>query len=93
MCGLCSARCPAEEAQYNVGILARRLYGRHIASRAKHVKESVENVKKKKYDKGLKALKKMDLKSLQKAYNEREIEPDMAEEFWEPNDKSYIEIK
>jgi len=93
MCGLCSARCPAEEAQYNVGILTRRLYSRHIVPRAKHVEESVKHVENKKYDKGLKGLKKMDLKSLQKAYNEREMEPDMAEEFWEPKDKRYIEIK
>jgi ferredoxin len=93
MCGLCTARCPAEEAQYNVGILTRRLYGRHIALRARHLEESVENVQKRKYNQSLKALKAMDLESLQKAYNEREIEPDMADEFWEPKDKKYIKVK
>jgi len=93
MCGLCSARCPAEEAQYNVGILMRRLYGRHIASRARHLQESVENVQKKNFDAGLRKLKKMDLESLQKVYNEREIEPDMADEFWEPKNKKYLVMK
>lgn len=93
MCGICSARCPAEEVQYNIEILTRRLYGRHIAPQAKHVKKAVENVEKDKYDKSLKAIKKMDLEALKKAYNDREIEPDMAEEFWEPKDKTYIKVE
>ena len=93
MCGLCSARCPAEEAQYNVGILTRRLYGRHIAPRAKHVAESVENIKKKRFSKGLEKLKGMELEALKKIYSEREVEPDMAEEFWEPKDKKYLVVE
>ena len=93
MCGLCSARCPAEEAQYNIGILARRLYGRHIAPRAKHVAHSVENVEKKSFEKGLKKLKGMKQEELEKLYNEREIEPDMAEEFWEPENKMFLVIE
>ncbi|MFH1941701.1 MAG: 4Fe-4S dicluster domain-containing protein [bacterium] len=93
MCGLCSARCPAEEAQYNIGILTRRLYGRHIAPRAKHLAKAVKNVEEGKYEKALKELKKLDLKALMKAYNEREIEPDMAEEFWEPKDKKFIVVE
>jgi len=90
MCGLCSARCPAEEAQYNVGILARRLYGRHIVPRAKHAQKAVEYIKKGKFDKGLKELKKMDIETLKKVYNERESEPQMAEEDWKPKNKKYV---
>jgi len=30
MCGLCTARCPSELGQYNIGILARRIYGRSL---------------------------------------------------------------
>jgi heterodisulfide reductase subunit C len=93
MCGICSARCPAEEVQYNIEILTRRLYGRHIAARAKHIAKAIKNVKEGKFDKGLKELKKMKLEDLKKAYNEREIEPDMAEEFWEPEDKKYIVVE
>jgi len=93
MCGLCTARCPAEEAQYNIGILCRRLYGRHIAPKAKHLQEAVKTVESGKVEKGLKDLMKMDLKALMKAYNEREIEPDMAEEFWEPEEKKYIVVE
>jgi ferredoxin len=93
MCGLCAARCPAEEAQYNIGILTRRLYGRHIAPHAEHLAKSVDAVDKKKYEKALKELMKADLEKLMKAYNQREIEPDMAEEFWEPEDKTYIAVE
>ncbi|MEJ2628025.1 MAG: 4Fe-4S dicluster domain-containing protein, partial [bacterium] len=61
MCGLCTARCTAEEAQYNIGILTRRLYGRHIAKRAQHLKKAIENIKKGKFKSSLKKLMKMDL--------------------------------
>lgn len=93
MCGLCSARCPAEEVQYNIEILCRRLYGRHIAPRAKHLNKAVDNVKKGKFDKAIKALKKLDLEALKEVYNEREVEPDMAEEDWTPEDKTYIVVE
>ena len=45
------------------------------------------------FDKGLKELIKMDLKTLKKTYSERESEPDMAYEFWEPKDKKYIVVE
>jgi heterodisulfide reductase subunit C len=93
MCGLCSARCPAEEVQYNIEILTRRLYGRHIAKKAKHLEKAVNNIEKGKYDKALKELMKMDKKALEKAYNKREVEPEMAEENWEPEDKTFIIVE
>jgi ferredoxin len=93
MCGLCTARCPAEEAQYNIGILSRRLYGRHIAPRAKHVEVVVATIEKGKFDKDLDKLKKMDIETLKKVYSERETEPDMGDEFWEPEDKEHLVVE
>lgn len=90
MCGICSARCPAEEAQYNVGILARRLYARHIAPKSEHLEEQCKRIRAKHYDKVLKDLMKMDEKKLKAVYNEREMEPHMAEEHWQPKDKSHL---
>jgi Fe-S oxidoreductase len=90
MCGLCAARCPAEEVQYNIGILARRLYARHLAPKAKHLAEAVKNVEGKKFDKALQELKKKDLETLKKIYKSLEIEPDMADESWTPTDKSFL---
>jgi formate hydrogenlyase subunit 6/NADH:ubiquinone oxidoreductase subunit I len=90
MCGLCAARCPAEEVQYNIGILARRLYARHLAPRAKHLDKAVKDVEGKKFDKALRELKKKDLEELQKLYKALEIEPDMADESWLPEEKSFL---
>lgn len=93
MCGLCTARCPAEEVQYNVAILTRRLYGRHIVPQAKHLKKAIKNIEEGKLEKAIKQLMKMDRKELEKVFNDREIEPDMAEEFWEPVDKTYLIVE
>jgi formate hydrogenlyase subunit 6/NADH:ubiquinone oxidoreductase subunit I len=74
MCGLCASRCPGEIVQYNVGILCRRLYGRHIAPKAKHLKERVNEVHAGKFDKDLEKLMKTDEKKLKRIYDERDIE-------------------
>lgn len=75
MCGLCAARCPAEIVQYNVGILCRRLYGRHVAPPAKHLQDKVAEVEEGNFDSKLEELIKADEKKLRKLYNERDIEP------------------
>jgi heterodisulfide reductase subunit C len=90
MCGLCAARCPAEEVQYNVGILARRLYARHIAPRAEHLAQAVAAVEAHAFDRAIQGLKKKSLEELKQLYKALEIEPDMAEEFWAPKDKSFL---
>ena len=90
MCGLCAARCPAEEVQYNVAILARRLYARHLAPKAKHLAKAVQNIEGKKLDQALQELKSRSQDDLKKIYKALEIEPDMAEEYWVPQDKSFL---
>lgn len=90
MCGLCAARCPAEEVQYNIGILARRLYARHLAPKAKHLDRAAKAVEEKKFEKAFQELKKKDREELQKIYKALEIEPDIADEFWTPTDKSFL---
>ncbi len=74
MCGLCAARCPAQMVQYNIGILARRLYARHIAPPALHLKDRVVEIKDGKYDQELDELMLKDTAELKKLYNNREIE-------------------
>ncbi|UCF08921.1 MAG: 4Fe-4S dicluster domain-containing protein [Thermoplasmata archaeon] len=75
MCGLCAARCPAEIVQYNVAILCRRLYARHIAPKAGHLQERVKEIEDSTYDAAIEKLISADEKTLRKLYNERDIEP------------------
>jgi len=76
MCGLCAVRCPAEIVQYNIAILCRRLYGKHIAPKAEHINVRMAEISEGKFDKELKNLMKFDIKTLKKLYNKRDIEPE-----------------
>lgn len=84
MCGLCTARCPAEQVQYQVGILCRRLYGKYLTPRSAHLEESVAAIAEGRFEGKLRALMSADVKELKKRYVAREIEPDMAAETWTP---------
>lgn len=90
MCGLCSARCPAEEVQYNIGILARRIYGRHVLPQAEHLQTRVSQISEGRYESMLNDLMKKDRTELMKLYTTRQMEPDNVDEMWEPEDKSYL---
>jgi len=90
MCGICTSRCPAELAQYNIAILCRRLTGRHIRPKAKHVEEMIERVAQGRYEKPLQDLMNADLETLMKLYVDRQMEPHTADEMWEPDDKRFL---
>ena len=74
MCGLCATRCPGEIVQYHVGLLARRLYGKYLAPKAKHVADRVAEIEQGKHDSELEELRQMDKPSLEKRYAQRDIE-------------------
>ena len=76
MCGLCATRCPAEISQFNVGILARRLYGRYIAPKYKQLDKRVKEVEKGQYNTEISKLMKADKKELVKLYGQRVREED-----------------
>jgi len=76
MCGLCVSRCPAEEMQYNIFILARRLYGRYMAPRAEHVQKRIEEIEAGQYDEELTRMKELSDADLRQMYNQRDIEPE-----------------
>jgi ferredoxin len=76
MCGLCAARCPAEEVQQNIAILCQRLYGKYLAPKSKHLEERVREIEEGKFDEEIRKLKEMGVDELRKLYNEREIEPE-----------------
>ncbi len=74
-CGLCSARCPVEETQYNVALLARRLYGRYLAKRSEHLAQRVEAISRGEFDGELEALRALNVAELRERYDARTIEP------------------
>jgi len=78
-CGLCAIRCPAEMVQHNIGLLARRLYGKYLNPRGKNLKNRLKEIKQAKYEKELKSLMTMNKKSLINKYHARDIEPDYQE--------------
>jgi heterodisulfide reductase subunit C len=78
MCGLCATRCPAEIVQYNVAILARRLYGKYVAPKSKHLQEQLQQLRSGHYDDELAKFAKMSTQELTKLYNARDIEPEVA---------------
>lgn len=90
MCGLCASRCPAEEVQYNVAILCRRLHGRNLVPAARHLAAAVESIESGRFDDPLQELMDMEEKDLIKIYRDREAEPDNAEDDWVPEDRDYV---
>ncbi len=75
MCGLCAARCPAEEPQYNIAILARRLYGRYLSPRSEHLYTRVAEIEAGQCDAELAELKSLAIEALKERYKARDIEP------------------
>jgi len=74
MCGLCAARCPAEIVQYNVAVLARRLYGKYLSKKGEYLESRLKEIKEHKYDKEIEEFMHMDKESIKKKYYARDIE-------------------
>ncbi len=90
MCGICAARCPAELGQYNIGIMCRRITGKHIKPRAEHVWEMIEKINSGRYETGLNELINSEVQNLRKLYVERQMEPHTGPEEWKPDSNSYL---
>ena len=90
MCGLCTARCPGELGQYDVGILGRRIYGRYIAPKAAHVYEMVGRIAEGRYEEGLQRLMAMPMEELKKTYTQREMEPELSQDNWTPKNPEQL---
>lgn len=73
-CGLCAIRCPAEIVQFNVGILAKRLYGKYLAPKSKELNIRIKEIKKNKYDKEYNDLMTANKEDLKKQYYARDME-------------------
>ena len=74
MCGLCAIRCPAEIVQFNVGLLAKRLYGKYLSKESQDLKKRLKEIKGQKFEEGYEDLMKMDKDKLKKTYYDRDLE-------------------
>ena len=75
MCSLCTAKCPQGLVPYNIAILCRRLYGRYLAPRSKHLEARVTEIEAGKINAEPEELKNMGEDELRRRYEERVIEP------------------
>ncbi|UCH79498.1 MAG: 4Fe-4S dicluster domain-containing protein [Candidatus Coatesbacteria bacterium] len=75
LCRLCATRCPADEVQPFVAILARRLYGRHLAPPSPHLAQRVAEIKEGTFEAGLGEMKEKSKDELTEMYKARDIEP------------------
>jgi succinate dehydrogenase/fumarate reductase-like Fe-S protein len=74
-CGLCAIRCPAEMVQHNIGLLARRLFGKYLNPRGQNLKKRVEEIRSGKYKDELQDMMGQDRAALMEIYDSRDIEP------------------
>lgn len=74
MCGLCAARCPVGEVQYNVAILARRLYGKYLSPPSAHLDKRIAEIRAGAFDGELAELKGLAVDELKSRYAQRSIE-------------------
>ena len=75
MCGLCASRCPAEIVQYQIGMLCRRLYARHMVPQAEEIKKRVTEIADGTFAEEIEKLKKASREELVALYEGRDIEP------------------
>lgn len=73
-CGLCAIRCPAEIVQFNVGILAKRLYGKYLSKKTQQLEKRIKEIKKHLFDEEYKELMNMAEEELKKKYYSRDSE-------------------
>ena len=76
MCGLCAARCAQGLVPYNIALLSRRLYAKHLTKVPEHTKQRIAEINAGKYDDEIHEMQKMNVEQLTKKYNERKIHED-----------------
>ena len=73
MCGLCAARCPQGLVPYNISLLCRRLYGRYMVPKSKHLDERIAEIEAGKFDAEIGEIEKLSLEELRRRFDERKI--------------------
>ena len=74
MCGLCTARCPAEITQYQAAMYARRAYGRFASPRPPHLDARLQELGEGRWASEVAGLTTLDADALKKLYVARDME-------------------
>ncbi len=74
MCGLCTARCPAELTQYQAAMYARRAYGRFASPRPRHLDARLAELREGKWAPQVEQLTQLDADALKALYVARDME-------------------
>jgi len=75
-CGICSMRCPAEIRHANIFQVVRRIYGKYMSLKPKHLEDRIRELEEGKYKEELERLKLASVDELRKLYASRVIEPE-----------------
>ena len=70
MCGMCAARCPAELSPFNIALLIRRLYGKHVVPRSAQLADRLAEIKNGKFENELAKLKQADKQAIANRHQE-----------------------
>lgn len=70
MCGMCAARCPAELSPFNIALLIRRMYGKHIKPPAPHLKDRLNEITSGRFEDELRELKTSETSEIEARYKE-----------------------
>jgi len=70
MCGMCAARCPAELTPFNIALLIRRMYGKHVIPPSPQLNQRLNEIKEGKFKEELERLKKTDKAELEDRFKD-----------------------
>jgi Fe-S oxidoreductase len=90
LCGACASKCPAEISQPNVGLLARRLYGRHLLAIPEDIYRRISDIENGQFSRILERLTQMSVEELMRVYTLREQEP-QEDVQWIPKNPNFPE--
>lgn len=94
MCGLCAVRCPAQISQHTAAMYVRRVVGRYLSPKAKHLEKRVKEVQTGQYAPFLAEVKGMGEEGWRRLYGEAEREPDLsAPGEWMPQETKYLIVE
>lgn len=60
MCGMCAARCPAELSPFNIALLVRRIYGKHVIPPSPQLDQRLKEITGGEFREEIEGLKKAD---------------------------------